>query len=47
MRALYNSCGLSAAILAASYSEQSTRRFLPGIQTTSDRGVYTFLEHSV
>ena len=41
MEALYKSSGLSAAIPAARYSDQSTRRILPGIPSASDRGVYS------
>ena len=43
MEALYQSCGLSTTIPAASYSEQSTRIILPGIPLASDRGVYSLL----
>ena len=39
-KVLYKSSGLSATIPVASYSEQSTRRILPGILSPSDRGVY-------
>ena len=47
MEALYKSSGLSATIPAASYSEQSTRRILPGIPSASDRGVYYVLFCSI